>query len=209
MLIVLQGIDTAGKDGTITHVFRGLNPQGTRVTAFKQPSATELAHDFLWRVHKACPRRGEIGIFNRSHYEDVVVARVHHLVPDATWRARYAHINAFEAMLAGEGTTIVKLFLQISKDEQRERLQERLARPDKRWKIAQADLDERLLWDDYLEANDEMLSRTSTEIAPWWIIPANHKWYRNWAVSSIVLAVLEQLDPQYPKPPDMSSLHLD
>jgi PPK2 family polyphosphate:nucleotide phosphotransferase len=209
LLIVLQGIDTAGKDGTISHVFRGLNPQGTRVASFMQPSATELSHDFLWRVHQACPRRGEIGIFNRSHYEDVVVARVHELVPEATWRARYGHINAFESLLHDEGTTMVKFFLQISKDEQRERLEDRINEPDKRWKVSQSDLDERGRWGDYLVANDEMLSRTSTDLAPWWIIPADHKWYRNWAVSSIVVAALEALDPQYPPAPPLDSLHLD
>jgi PPK2 family polyphosphate:nucleotide phosphotransferase len=209
VLIVLQGIDTSGKDGTISHVFRGLNPQGTRVSAFKQPSTTELAHDFLWRVHAACPRRGEIGIFNRSHYEDVIAPRVHGSITKPTWRRRYEDINAFERLLDGEGTTVVKIFLQISRDEQRRRLLERLDTPDKRWKFSTADIAERKLWPEYIDAYDEMISATSTELAPWYVVPADHKWYRNFAVSSILIDVLEGLDPHYPSAPEIGDITID
>ncbi len=200
LLIVLQAMDAGGKDGTIKHVFAGVNPQGTTVTSFKVPSEHERAHDFLWRVHKVVPGQGEIGIFNRSHYEDVLVVRVHGLVPAPTWRARYDHINGFEANLAAAGTRVVKLFLHISKGEQAERLQARLDDPTKRWKFRTGDLAERDLWDDYQAAFAEAIERTSTEVAPWFVVPADRKWYRNWAVSQIVLDELVDLDPRYPAP---------
>ena len=205
VLVVLQAMDAGGKDGTIRHVFRGVNPQATRITAFKQPTPTELAHDFLWRVHLAVPRAGEIGIFNRSHYEDVLTVRVHDLVPESVWRPRYEAINAFEDHLSASGTTIVKLWLHISSEEQRRRLLERAERPDKCWKLLPSDLTERKYWDDYQLAADEMLARTSTPRAPWYVIPANHKWYRNWAVSEILIATLKEMDPHYPQPVDLGS----
>lgn len=198
LLVVLQGIDTAGKGGTIEHVMGAFPPQGVRVTGFGVPSAVELAHDYLWRVHPHVPGNGEIAIFDRSHYEDVLVVRVKELVPKARWSRRYDHINAFERMLADEGTTIVKCFLHISKDEQRERLQARLDDPEKRWKFRMGDLAERARWDDYQAAFEDMLRRTSTAWAPWYVIPADRKWVRNVAVSAVLLDVLERLDPQYP-----------
>jgi PPK2 family polyphosphate:nucleotide phosphotransferase len=201
LLVVLQALDAGGKDGTVKHVFRGTNPQGVRVTSFTVPTEAELAHDFLWRIHAAAPRRGYIGIFNRSHYEDVLVARVHELVPEPVWRARYDHINAFEALLAGDASTrVVKLFLHISREEQAERLQKRLDDPRKRWKFNRADLDERKRWDDYMAAYEEAIARTSTERAPWYVVPADHKWFRNWAVSRIVIEALQDMDPRYPEP---------
>jgi PPK2 family polyphosphate:nucleotide phosphotransferase len=201
LLVVLQAMDAGGKDGTIKHVFRGLNPQGVHVTTFKAPNADELAHDFLWRVHKTTPARGLIGIFNRSHYEDVLVVRVHELVPESVWRARYHHINAFEELLGADSRTrVVKVFLHISKEEQAERLRERLERPDKRWKFRRADLDERARWEDYTAAYEEAIRRTSTEHAPWYVIPSDRKWFRNWAVSRIVIETLEDMDPRHPPP---------
>jgi PPK2 family polyphosphate:nucleotide phosphotransferase len=199
LLIVLQGIDAAGKDGAIRHVMDAFNPQGCRVAAFKQPSAEELAHDFLWRVHAEVPARGEVGIFNRSHYEDVLVVRVHQLVSPTVWRLRYRQINDWERMLTETGTTIVKLFLYIDKAEQRERLQARLDDPTKRWKFALGDLDERQRWNDYLKAFEDALSRTSTEWAPWFLIPGNRKWFRNLAVAHILGETLEAMNPRYPK----------
>jgi PPK2 family polyphosphate:nucleotide phosphotransferase len=198
VLVVLQGIDAAGKDGTIKKVMTAFNPQGSPVTAFKVPSAEELAHDFLWRVHKAVPRKGEIGIFNRSHYEEVLVVRVHELVPETVWSKRYDLIDAFERQLVETGTTMVKFFLAIDKDEQRERFQARYDDPTKRWKFSMGDLAERKLWDDYQEAFDDMLDRTSTDIAPWYLIPANHKWFRDLAVSSILADSIDDLKPAYP-----------
>ncbi|MBL7064064.1 MAG: polyphosphate kinase 2 family protein [Anaerolineae bacterium] len=200
VLIVLQAMDTGGKDGTIRHVFEGVNPQGVKVTGFKAPTLEELAHDYLWRVHKQTPSQGEIVIFNRSHYEDVLVVRVHNLVPPAVWGRRYAHINDFERMLADEGTTILKFFLHISLDEQKERLQARLDEPDKRWKFSLGDLDERKLWPDYMRAYEDVLSKTSTEWAPWYIVPANRKWYRNLVVATVLVEALEGLDMRYPQP---------
>jgi PPK2 family polyphosphate:nucleotide phosphotransferase len=200
LLVVLQAMDAAGKDGTISHVFRGVNPQGTRVTAFKQPTSLELAHDFLWRVHQATPRAGELAIFNRSHYEDVLITRVHGLIAEDTWKARYGLINGFEALLAHGGTTVIKLFLHISKEEQHERFDARLAEPTKRWKFQPADLAERAHWDDYQVAYADAMGKTGTDAAPWYVIPANHKWYRNWAVSCILVDTLRQMDPHYPKP---------
>jgi PPK2 family polyphosphate:nucleotide phosphotransferase len=194
LLIVLQGIDAAGKDGTIRHVMDAFNPQGCSVVGFKVPSAEELAHDYLWRVHQHVPAKGHITIFNRSHYEDVLVVRVHGLVPRSTWERRYRHINEFERMLTDEGTTIVKLFLYIDRDEQRERLQARLDEPDKRWKFSKGDLVERERWDDYIKAYEDMLEETSTERAPWYLIPANRKWFRNLAVAHILGETEEGLE---------------
>ncbi|MEA3439914.1 MAG: polyphosphate kinase 2 family protein [Chloroflexota bacterium] len=202
LLIVLQAMDTGGKDGTIRHVFDGVNPQGVKVASFKVPTPNELAHDYLWRVHKFVPGKGEIVIFNRSHYEDVLVVRVHNLVPPEVWSRRYDHINDFERMLADEGTTILKFFLHISKDEQKERLQARLDEPHKQWKFSLGDLKERKLWDDYTRAYQEVLSKTSTDWAPWYIIPANRKWYRNFVIASILVDTLEGLDMTYPPPED-------
>ena len=208
VLVVLQGIDAAGKDGTIKKVMTAFNPQGSPVTSFKVPSVEELAHDYLWRVHKAMPRKGEIGIFNRSHYEDVLVVRVHELVPRKVWAERYDQINAFERHLADNGTTIVKFFLAIDKDEQRERFQARYDDPTKRWKFSMGDLDERKLWDAYQAAFDDALSKTSTDAAPWYVIPANRKWFRNLAVASILADTIAGLKPAYPPvasdvPPDL------
>ncbi len=208
VLVVLQGIDAAGKDGTIKKVMTAFNPQGSPVTSFKVPSVEELAHDYLWRVHKAMPRKGEIGIFNRSHYEEVLVVRVHGLVPRKVWAERYDQINAFERHLAANGTTIVKFFLAIDKDEQRERFQARYDDAAKRWKFAMGDLEERKRWDDYQAAFDDALSKTSTDAAPWYVIPANRKWFRNLAVASILADTIADLKPRYPPvaedvPPDL------
>jgi PPK2 family polyphosphate:nucleotide phosphotransferase len=200
LLIVLQAMDAGGKDGTIRHVMTGVNPQGCRVTSFKQPTQEELAHDFLWRIHAAVPARGMLGIFNRSHYEDVLVVRVHGLVPKKIWKARYDQINEFEKLLDENGVTILKFFLHISKDEQKKRFEERLTDPRKYWKFGPADLKERELWDQYQEAYEAALERCSTKRAPWFIIPANHKWFRNLAVSKIVLETLEGFEMQMPGP---------
>jgi PPK2 family polyphosphate:nucleotide phosphotransferase len=198
VLVVLQGIDAAGKDGTIKKVMTAFNPQGSPVTSFKVPSAEELAHDYLWRVHKAMPRKGEIGIFNRSHYEEVLVVRVHELVPRAVWAGRYDQINAFERHLVANGTTVVKFFLAIDKDEQRERFQSRYDDPTKRWKFSMGDLEERKRWDAYQAAFDDALSKTSTDDAPWYVIPANRKWFRNLAVATILADTIADLRPRYP-----------
>jgi PPK2 family polyphosphate:nucleotide phosphotransferase len=203
VLVVLQGIDAAGKDGTINKVMEAFNPQGCQVTSFKVPSAEELAHDYLWRVHRQVPRKGEIGIFNRSHYEDVLVVRVHELVPKSVWSKRYEQINAFERMLTESGTTIVKFFLSIDPDEQRERFQARYDDPTKRWKFSMGDLEERKLWDRYQAAFDEALTRTSTAWAPWYVIPANRKWFRDLAVATILADTLAGLKPAYPAAPDL------
>jgi PPK2 family polyphosphate:nucleotide phosphotransferase len=199
LLLVLQGMDSAGKDGTIRHVMEGFNPQSCQVTSFKQPSIEELAHDFLWRIDRAVPRKGFVGIFNRSHYEDVLVVRVHDLVPKQEWEARYERINRFEQMLHEGGTTIVKVFLHISKDEQRERLQARLDDPKKRWKFSRADIAERQHWSDYQRAYEDAMTRCNTAHAPWHIVPANRKWYRNLVISQILRKTLEEMDPQFPK----------
>jgi PPK2 family polyphosphate:nucleotide phosphotransferase len=199
VLVVLQATDTGGKDGTIRSVFDGVNPQGVRVASFKKPTELELAHDYLWRVHAQVPGDGEITIFNRSHYEDVLVVRVHDLVPEKRWRARYAHINAFERLLADEGTTNVKFFLHISNDEQRERLQARLDNADKHWKFSLGDLDERKRWNEYQAAFADMLTETSTEFAPWYVVPADRKWYRDLVVSSVLIDTLESLNLNYPE----------
>ena len=202
MLVVLQAMDAGGKDGTIRRVFEGVNPSGVRVASFKKPSTRELAHDYLWRVHRQVPADGEIVIFNRSHYEDVLVVRVMELVPKKVWSKRYRHIVEFERMLADEGTTIVKLYLHISRDEQRERLQDRLDVPEKHWKFEEGDLVPRAHWDDYMEAFEDAIERTSTEVAPWYIVPADRKWYRNLVVSEILIQTLEALDMSYPPAPD-------
>ncbi len=200
VLMVLQAMDTGGKDGAIRKVFRGVNPQGVKVTGFKKPTGLELAHDYLWRVHAHTPARGEIAVFNRSHYEDVLVVRVHDLVPPEVWSRRYEHINAFEKLLADEGTTILKFYLHISKQDQKERLQARIDEPDKNWKFAKGDLAERALWDNYMEAFEAVLSRTSTDHAPWFIVPANAKWYRDLVILEVLVETLEHLQMRYPEP---------
>jgi PPK2 family polyphosphate:nucleotide phosphotransferase len=200
VLIVLQGMDTSGKDGTIRHVFEGVNPQGVRVASFKVPTAIETDHDYLWRVHQQTPGKGEIVIFNRSHYEDVLVVRVHNLVPPEIWKKRYDQIREFEALLVEEGTTILKFFLHIDKDEQKERLIERLQKPEKQWKFNPGDLKERELWEQYIEAYEDALGKTSTEKAPWYIVPANRKWYRNLIIGEVIVDTLKKLDMKYPKP---------
>lgn len=200
VLLVLQGMDTAGKDGTIRYVMDGMNPTSCQVHSFKKPSEEELDHDFLWRVHKVAPRRGNIGIFNRSHYEDVLVVRVHSLKPEHQWKQGYELINNFEDLLTKTGTTIVKCFLHISKETQRERLQARLDDPAKHWKFNMGDLSERKLWDDYQEAYEDAINKCNTPYAPWYIIPSDRKWYRNLVVSELLRSVLEGLDPQFPEP---------
>jgi PPK2 family polyphosphate:nucleotide phosphotransferase len=200
LLVVLQGIDAAGKDSTVAHVFRGTNPQGVRVLTFKEPSNEELAHDFLWRYHQHTPGYGMIHVFNRSHYEDVLVVRVKDLVEEERWRSRYDSINDFERMLARERTTILKFFLHISKDAQLERFQERLEREDKHYKFSANDVRERRNWDAYQQAYEDALNATSTEWAPWHIVPSDHKWYRKLAVARIVLQTLERMDPRWPPP---------
>jgi PPK2 family polyphosphate:nucleotide phosphotransferase len=201
LLIVLQAIDAGGKDGTIRHVMRGVNPQGCQVTSFKVPTAEELRHDFLWRIHRHVPEHGFIGIFNRSHYEDVLVTRVHELISDKEAEKRFREINDFEKMLANSGTNVVKFFLAISKDEQRRRFQARLDNPHKRWKFSPNDLKERGYWDRYQKYFAEMISATSSKHAPWYIIPGNHEWYRNYLVAKILVATLKEMDPKYPPPP--------
>lgn len=198
ILVVLQGMDTSGKGGTIEHVMGGLNPAGVVVTSFKVPTPVELAHDYLWRVHARVPQNGQVGIFDRSHYEDVLVVRVHELVPKKTWSRRFEQINAFERLLSEEGTTIIKCYLHISPEEQAERLQARLDDPTKRWKFRMGDLETRKRWDDFRAAYEDVLNRCSTSWAPWYVIPADRKWFRNLAVSRILLETLEELDPQYP-----------
>ena len=200
LLVVLQGLDGAGKDGTIRHVFRGVNPQGTKVQAFKVPTPEEAAHDFLWRAHKATPAKGEIGIFNRSHYEDVLVVRVHDLVPKKVWSKRYKDIRAFERNLAESGTLILKFFLHISYEEQLERFKKRLDDPARQWKISESDYTERQFWGAYQEAYEDALRETSTDYAPWFIIPSNHKWFRNLAISDIIVSSLRALDMKLPAP---------
>jgi len=202
VLVVIQATDTGGKDGTIRKVFGACNPQGVRVASFKAPTPDELAHDYLWRVHAQTPASGELVLFNRSHYEDVLVVRVHGLVPEERWRKRYDHIVDFERMLVDEGTTIVKLYLHISKDEQRERLQARLDDPTKNWKFAEGDLAERKRWDDYQAAFAEMLTRTSRSDAPWYVVPADNKWYRDLVVAEIMVQTLRGLDMSYPPAPE-------
>ena len=205
VLVILQGMDTSGKDGTVRHVMGGFNPAGVRVVSFRKPTDEELAHDFLWRIHRQVPGDSEIVVFNRSHYEDVLIVRVRSLVPETVWRKRYEQINDFERMLTESGTTILKFFLHISREEQRERLQQRIDNPDKRWKFQHGDLAERKLWDQYQEAYEEALSRTSSEWAPWYIVPANAKWYRNHVIGRTLVETLESLGMEYPRP-DLSDV---
>jgi PPK2 family polyphosphate:nucleotide phosphotransferase len=200
LLLILQGMDTSGKDGTIRHVMAGLSPQGVVVKPFKAPNQEELAHDFLWRVHKAVPRHGEIGIFNRSHYEDVLVVRVHELVPKKVWKRRYQQINQFEKILVDNGTIILKFFLHISKDEQKNRLEERLKDPTRYWKFSKSDIEERQYWSAYRKAYEAALSKCSTPWAAWHIVPANHKWYRNLVVAETIVQTLRDLDMKFPEP---------
>jgi PPK2 family polyphosphate:nucleotide phosphotransferase len=200
LLIVLQGMDTSGKDGTVTHVIGGLNPQGVSIAAFKAPTPEERRHSFLWRIRKRVPDKGFIGIFNRSHYEDVLVARVHDLAKPDVIERRYAVINRFEQELVRTGTKIVKICLYISYDEQRRRLIDRLRDPDKHWKFSEGDIDERAYWDDYQAAYGLAITRCSIPAAPWYVVPANDKAYRNWAVSALLTETLTEMDPQYPQP---------
>lgn len=198
VLLVLQGLDASGKDGAIRTVLSGVNPQGTKVTSFKAPAGREAAHDYLWRVHEACPMHGEIAIFNRSHYEDVLAVRVRSLAPEPVWRPRFRHIRDFERLLTDEGTTVVKVFLHISAAEQRRRLQERIDDPEKRWKFRREDLDDRALWDRYEEAYEEAITETSTKWSPWFVVPSDRKWVRTVAVSELLVHALEKMDPQLP-----------
>lgn len=200
ILVVLQGMDTSGKDGTIRQVMTGVNPQGCHVTSFKRPTEEEADHDYLWRIVRALPARGDIGIFNRSHYEDVLVVRVNNLVPKDVWKARFDQINAFEKHLADNGMVVLKFFLNISKDEQRQRLQERLDDPTKNWKFSEGDLVARKSWPEYMKAYEDVLAKCSTEHAPWHIIPSDRKWVRNLAISSILVKAMERLDMRWPKP---------
>jgi PPK2 family polyphosphate:nucleotide phosphotransferase len=209
VLIVLQGMDTAGKDGTIRHVFGGVNPQGVEVAPFKTPTPTERDHDFLWRVHPHAPEKGHIAIFNRSQYEDVLAVRVHRLVPKPVWEKRYRAINDFERDLSNEGTTLLKFFLHIDADEQKKRLQARVDDPTKRWKLTPQDLQERKFWPAYMEAYEEMIERTNNDWAPWYVVPSNHPWFRNWAVSKVLTDALEGLHLRYPEgPPRLDRLRI-
>ncbi len=200
LLIILQALDAAGKDGTINHVFASMNPQGCRVYAFKTPSAEELAHDYLWRIHQDTPRKGLVTIFNRSHYEDVLVVRVHNLVPKEVWSKRYDEINNFEKELVDNDTHIIKFYLHIDKEEQLSRFKQRLDDPERYWKISESDYAERVFWNDYQKAYEEAISKCSTDHAPWYIIPSNHKWFRNLAVSQILVDTLESLNMKFPAP---------
>ena len=204
VLIILQGMDTSGKDGTVRHVMTGFNPAGVHIVSFKKPTQVELDHDYLWRLHAQVPAAGEIVVFNRSQYEDVLIVRVHSLVSEDVWSKRYDQINEFERMLSENGTTILKFFLHISKEEQRKRLEARIQDPAKRWKFQHGDIEERKLWDDYLRAYEDVLEKTSTEWAPWYIVPANTKWYRNYVVGAIIRRALEKLKMHYPEP-DLSN----
>jgi PPK2 family polyphosphate:nucleotide phosphotransferase len=208
VLVILQGMDTSGKDGAIRKVLREITPQGVRVVSFKKPVEAELDHDYLWRIHPHVPGRGEMVVFNRSHYEDVLVVRVHSLVPKSVWQKRYDHINAFERMLADEGTTILKFFLDISREEQAERLQARLDDPTKRWKFQHGDLDERKKWDDYMRAYDEVIEKTSKPWAPWTVVPADRKWVRDFVVATEIVKAMEKLKMKYPAPPDLTDVKI-
>ena len=209
VLIVLQAMDGGGKDGSISHVFSGVNPQGCTVTSFKQPTHLELAHDYLWRVHAAAPAKGMIGIFNRSHYESVLVERVKKLVPEETWSRRYDQINHFEKLLSDERTVILKFFLNISFDEQKRRMEKRLADPQKNWKFDPEDLKNRDRWDDYMAAYEDAVKKCSTRHAPWYVVPADHKWFRNWVISDVLTRTLEKLDLHYPPPlKDAEDIHV-
>jgi len=209
LLVVLQGMDTSGKDGTIKHVMSGMNPLACSALGFKAPAGEELDHDFLWRFQRAMPRHGHIGIFNRSQYEDVLVVRVHQLVPKKVWKARYDQINRFEELAVELGTTVLKFFLHISKEEQKRRLEARLSDPEKNWKFSLTDVQERSLWDDYQQAYEDALNKCSTKAAPWYIVPADHKWFRNWMVATIIVDKLKSLDPEYPTPKtDLSQIRI-
>lgn len=210
VLVVLQAMDTGGKDGAIRHVFGPLNPQGVRVSSFKKPSQEEMDHDFLWRIHQQAPGKGEITIFNRSHYEDVLVVRVHNLVPKAVWSKRYEIINNFEKMLVAEGTTILKFYLHIDLDEQKKRLQARIDDPNKHWKLSPSDLPERKLWAEYMAVYEAAIARTSTKWAPWYIVPANREWYRDIVIAATVVDALKKLDMKYPESQvDVASLKIE
>ncbi|MBI3307775.1 MAG: polyphosphate kinase 2 family protein [Candidatus Melainabacteria bacterium] len=210
LLVVLQGMDTAGKDGTIRHVFGGIDPKGCEVTSFKAPSREERQHDFLWRIHEHIPPKGSIGIFHRSHYEDVLVPRVKNLVPENIWQARYDQINDFEKMLTENGVLILKLFLHISKDEQKQRILKRIENETKHWKLDENDIKERKFWNDYFGAYEDLISNCSTEWAPWYVIPGDHKWFRNLVISQILLDTFEAMDLKYPKPSfDVNTINLD
>jgi PPK2 family polyphosphate:nucleotide phosphotransferase len=198
ILVVMQAMDTGGKDGCIKHVFSRIDPQGIHVRSFKKPSEEELSYDFLWRVHSKVPHRGQLVIFNRSHYEDIIAVRVKKIFPDEVWKRRQRHVVEFERMLAEEGTTIVKIFLHISKDEQKKRLEARLADPVKHWKINPDDLVDRARWDDFMRAYEDVMQKTSTEFAPWYVVPADRKWYRNLCVARIMLDTLKKLNMEYP-----------
>ncbi len=206
LLVVFQAMDAGGKDGTICSVFAGVNPQGVVVTSFKKPSEDELAHDFLWRIHKAVPAAGTIGVFNRSHYEEVLVVRVHKLVTESVWKPRYALINDFEKLLINTGTRIVKFFLHISKDEQKQRFEDRINTPAKRWKFDPADLEKRKFWDDYRKAFEDMLEKCSTEATPWYVVPSDQNWYRDYVVRGVITEVLRDMDPKFPDPPDVTGV---
>jgi PPK2 family polyphosphate:nucleotide phosphotransferase len=209
LLVILQGLDGSGKDGTVRHVFTGIDPHGLRVISFKAPTADELSHDFLWRVHREVPGRGEVTVFNRSHYEDIVAVGVKKLAPETVWKRRYEHVVNFERLLADEGTTILKIFLHISPEEQRRRLQARLENPEKHWKFHPDDLADRKLWPEFIAAYEEVLSRTSAEHAPWFVVPANRKWYRNLAVAGIVREALGRLELKFPPPAwDLSGMQI-
>ena len=200
LLIVLQAMDAAGKDGTIKHVMTAFNPQACNVASFKAPTPQDLSHDFLWRVHQHVQAKGEVTIFNRSHYEDVLVVRVHKLAPEKVWKKRFEQINEFEELLVESGTRVLKFFLHISKEEQLARFRDRVNDPTKHWKLSPTDMPERELWDDYVAAFEETFTRTSTKVAPWYIVPANAKWYRNLVVADIVEKTLREMDPQWPEP---------
>ncbi len=210
LLVVLQAMDAAGKDSTVRHVFGPINPAGCQVTSFKAPSKEELAHDYLWRVHQHAPVSGNIAVFNRSHYEELLIVRVRDFAPKDVWQQRYQHINAFENMLADEGTAVVKFMIHVSKDYQKERLQRRLDRPDKHWKFNVEDLDERARWDDYMDAFSDVVSKCSTDAAPWYVIPSERRWYRNLAITRVLVDQLKAMDPQMPKPTfDPSNIAID
>lgn len=208
ILVVLQGIDASGKDGIVRHVFGGLNPQGVRVVSFKSPSSNELSHDYLWRIHQEVPAKGEIVVFNRSHYEDVLIVRVHEMVPKQIWEKRYDHIKDFERMLTDEGTIVLKFFLWIDQKEQEQRLQDRLKLAEKRWKFQASDLEERKFWPDYVKAYEDMLSRTSTDGSPWYVVPSNKKWYRNLVVARTLLNTFKSLEMRYPDPKGLNKIKL-
>ena len=210
ILLVLQGLDASGKDGVIRSVFVGVNPTGVRVTSFKVPVGAEVQHDYLWRIHAALPARGEIGVFNRSHYEDIVAVRMHRIAPEEVWRRRYEHLRAFERVLVDEGTTVLKVFLNVSKDEQRTRFQERIDDPEKRWKFRRDDLKVRERYDEWVAAWDEAVTETSTPWAPWYVVPADRNWVKALVVAELVAGTLEQLDPQLPEPePGLERLRIE